>query len=72
MYVNGLARRIARLKTDNPSPCEECEVDPHAPIAGYKVEWSDADEPDEPEYCSSCGRADRIVVTWADDDKGGA
>ena len=69
MYTNGLARRIERLRAD-PPPCEECGVDPHAPVAGFEVEWSDAIEPDEPEHCEMCGRADRIVITWDFADKG--
>ena len=72
MSTDGIARRIARLMAENPPPCETCGFDPGEPITGCRVEWSDAIEPDEPEYCATCGRADRIVVTWADDDKGGA
>ncbi len=59
MGTDGLARRIARLKAANPGPCETCGVDPVAKLAGYRVEWMDADKPDEPEYCEGCGGAKR-------------
>ncbi len=67
MGTDGLARRIARLKDANPAPCGACRFDPGAPIAAYTVEWADSEGPDEPEYCAACGRADRIVVTWAEE-----
>lgn len=71
MHTNGLARRIARLEAENPGACGACGFDPGAPITAYAVEWTDADDPDEPEYCEGCGRADCIVVRWAEEDGGG-
>ena len=71
MKTGGISKRLERLEAENPGPCEECGVDPNEPITSYAVERTDADEPDEPEYCPAFGRADRIVVRWADEDGGG-
>ena len=71
MTAEGISRRLARLEASHHPPCEACGFDPNAPITAYSVEWMYADEPDEPGNCEGCGRADRIVVTWGDEDGGG-
>ncbi len=64
--ARGIARRIEALEEiHGRGPCEECGDGGEGP-SSWEVVWVDPDGPAEPKWCSTCGRAVEIVITWGD------
>jgi len=63
--VSNLGRRLHCLERGR-RECPECGS--KASPAAYVVEWDDepGQEPEEPEFCVTCGRQITFIVTWDD------
>ena len=64
-----IKNRLGRLEDRYGGPeCPECGDDgnPDGEVR-YNIIWPGPDdEPSKPEWCSTCGRQTRIVLTWDD------